>query len=391
MQGAACFHWRSSGSLTIVIRRCFSAVLLGVALGTGVFAQQPAQEKNPSTTVQLPPAPLLPQSLGTWTLTDQKPAVTDTGLNDVINKELGVKRSQAGVYTSGKNQLSIVATQYMDATGAYAAFASLRQAGTHAAPAKIGNEAEVKGNEVLFWSGPTLVSASFQTQPDYKALETLTNGLPKLGGAAGRAPGLLSYLPKSGLRAESVKYAVGPATYQHDGGQLNPSIVDFSKSPEITTGQYPHGTFVAIYYPTPTIAGDRSRALLKDLLDHLPAGATTDSIAVRRAGPIVAITYGQFTAEEAKKLLDQVHYETNVTWNKPEGYISEASKAARLLVNIILGVFAMGLAALVLGAFFGGGRALIRVLQGKPASSMHDAEFIHLDLRQDAPPPPRQN
>jgi hypothetical protein len=34
---------------------------------------------------------------------------------------------------------------------------------------------------------------------------------------------------------------------------------------------------------------------------------------------------------------------------------------------------------LVLGLFFGGGRALIRVLQGKPAAS--EPEFLRIDLR----------
>ncbi len=382
MGTAMCFRWRSGGSLTVVIRRWISAALLGVVVVTGAFAQQ---EQKPAATLQLPAAPLLPQSLGAWTLSSEKPAVT-TASDDAIQKELGVKRTQSGVYLSGKNQLAISATQYIDATGAFAAFAAMRDPGTQPAPGKLGNDSAVKGNTVLFWSGPTLVSATFQAQPDYKALDTLNAGLPKRSGAAGKAPGLLSYLPKHGLRPESIRYALGPATYQRDGGQLNPSVVDFSKSPEIATGQYPHGTIVALYYPTPAIAGDRSRALLKDLLEHLPAGAKAESITVKRAGPIVALTYGQFSAEEAKTLLDQVHYETNISWNKPEGYVSEASKAAKLLVNIILGVGVMCLVALVLGVFFGGGRALIRVLRGKPASSMHDAEFIHLDLRQDLPP-----
>ena len=36
----------------------------------------------------------------------------------------------------------------------------------------------------------------------------------------------------------------------------------------------------------------------------------------------------------------------------------------------------------MLGGFFGGGRALYRVARGKPASSVYDEEFIHLDLRE---------
>jgi hypothetical protein len=37
------------------------------------------------------------------------------------------------------------------------------------------------------------------------------------------------------------------------------------------------------------------------------------------------------------------------------------------------------LAAIVLGLFFGGGRALIRVMQGKPAAT--EPEFLRIDLR----------
>jgi hypothetical protein len=39
-------------------------------------------------------------------------------------------------------------------------------------------------------------------------------------------------------------------------------------------------------------------------------------------------------------------------------------------------------AAILLGGFLGGGRALYRMATGKPASSMYDMEFIHLDLQE---------
>jgi hypothetical protein len=37
-------------------------------------------------------------------------------------------------------------------------------------------------------------------------------------------------------------------------------------------------------------------------------------------------------------------------------------------------------AALILGLFFGGGRALIRMLRGKPVSAVTEEEFISLHL-----------
>jgi len=38
-------------------------------------------------------------------------------------------------------------------------------------------------------------------------------------------------------------------------------------------------------------------------------------------------------------------------------------------------------AAILLGLFLGGGRALYRMARGKPISSVYDTEFIRLDLR----------
>ena len=45
-------------------------------------------------------------------------------------------------------------------------------------------------------------------------------------------------------------------------------------------------------------------------------------------------------------------------------------------------IFVRGLtlAAVILALFFGGGRALIRVMQGKPAAT--EPEFLHIDLRE---------
>jgi hypothetical protein len=38
-------------------------------------------------------------------------------------------------------------------------------------------------------------------------------------------------------------------------------------------------------------------------------------------------------------------------------------------------------AAILLGFFLGGGRALYRIARGKPVSSVFDEEFIRLNLR----------
>ncbi len=102
---------------------------------------------------------------------------------------------------------------------------------------------------------------------------------------------------------------------------------------------------------------------------------------MRRSGPLVAITNGNFSADEARKLLGSVNYTADITWNHPEGYVSEASKTARLLLGIAYLCAILGGTAIILGIFFGGGRAAIRRLRGKPVSTLNDEEFMSLKLR----------
>jgi hypothetical protein len=53
-----------------------------------------------------------------------------------------------------------------------------------------------------------------------------------------------------------------------------------------------------------------------------------------------------------------------------------------LLMGIAGLVIIGSAAAILLGFFLGGGRALWRIAHGKPASSVYDEEFIHIDLRE---------
>ena len=65
---------------------------------------------------------------------------------------------------------------------------------------------------------------------------------------------------------------------------------------------------------------------------------------------------------------------------------SEVAKTAKLLMGIASLTIILGLAAVLLGFFLGGGRAMYRVMRGKPASSAMEEEFIALDLNKPAEP-----
>ena len=106
-----------------------------------------------------------------------------------------------------------------------------------------------------------------------------------------------------------------------------------------------------------------------------------DSLLTRRSGPIVAVISGSLPATTAHKLLNQINYQADVVWNNPQGYISDGSKVARLILGIFALTGILGGAAILLGLFLGGGRALYRIARGQPASAFQEeTEFIRLNL-----------
>ena len=314
-------------------------------------------------------APLLPNTFRGWSVTGTPPVSKDA-VNSGVLKEDGIGRSQAATYTSGANRLSLQAWQFGDATGAYGAFTFYRQPQMHAE--KLGQEGAADGGHFVFWSGTTVVDAVFSrpASDEENVLTTLAGLLPKAAGGAGVPPSLPGYLPKAGLNAASVRYAIGPAAYAQMGGTVPASAIDFSQDAEAVTGQYGAQTLTLILYPTPQIA----EAHLKAMQGAAQAGPGIGGLA-KRSGPLLAVVSGG-----DQKLLDAVHFNDLVTINHPEGYVSEGAKMYRLLFGITMLTTMLVLAAVLLGLFLGGGRAMLRVIRGKPISSMSDDEIITLHL-----------
>jgi hypothetical protein len=169
--------------------------------------------------------------------------------------------------------------------------------------------------------------------------------------------------------------------------------VDFPSSAEAVTALYSDrggdGQVTLLIYPTPQLAAAR----LRDIDAFLKAGnaqatwpqplaeSRPGSILTRRSGPIVAVVSGSLPEAVAHKLINQINYQADIVWNNPQGYISDGSKVARLILGIFALTGILGGAAILLGLFLGGGRAIVRVLRGKPASAFQEeTEFIRLNL-----------
>jgi hypothetical protein len=382
-----------------------SAVL---AVGSAAVQAQAAPAKNTAssgvTHLVLPPVPkaLLPESFAGWLSPDAPKKVTDAAEADPSNaaalKEYSFTDAALGSYKRGAETLSLHALRFHDASGAYGAYSFYRHNGWP--KEEIGTGATSNHNRVLFWVGNVLVDASFSriSPMSGSELRELAGQLPKPEGGEALTPPILANLPQTGLPqlkldGQTTHYALGPASYTGSGGVLPTEVVGFDRGAETVTANYSLRSGVAtltlIDYPTPQMAAvqeTKIREYIKAGKQAQPAwpkplmDSDLASLEVRRSGPLVALVSGDAIPEESHKLLALVHYESELM-SIPQPGESEALKTGKLLMGIALFVVVGSSAAILLGFFLGGFRALYRKARGKPVSSVYDVEFTSLNLR----------
>lgn len=345
-----------------------------------------------------PPAELLPASFAGWQHSANAPApqgpLSLTTVSKQALEECSPLRSQVNAYTHAGRTMRVEAIEFGDRTGAYSAFTLVERPDMR--PAKdLGSSAAIGESAVLFTDGDSVVLASPATDADLPALRDLAKVLPKVTDSRGVAPLLPSFVPDAHLVPGSLRYALGPATYAAEGGVLPANSLGWSKSAEAVTASYDtkhgHETLTLLLYPTPQIAQAFERALSNGVKGLGPSFANAQ---VHRDQELVMVASGTLTATDAQAMLSDVHMKQTVAVDRymPPVFHNEVQKTFSLLENIaILSGVLMG-AAVLLGLFLGGGRAAIRVLQGKPAAA--EPEFLSLHLapqnaapRYDTPPP----
>jgi hypothetical protein len=381
-----------------------ASLTCAAACAFGQAEQPTAAEKKSATTIMLPPSPkaLLPEAFDGWVSAQPSTVLTDAAQADAANatalREYGFTSGLLANYKREGETLSVRALRFEDASGAYGAYSFYRQNGWP--KEAIGDGAASDNKRVLFWKGSVVVDSTFSKIGPMSAgeMREIARELPVPSGNRAMAPPILASLPQASLDHQTTHYALGPAGYAGPAGApfgvLPPSLVSFDKGAETVTANYSlvsgPATLTIIDYPTPQIAQAQETAIRA----YLKAGSKaqpswpkplTDSdvasLEVRRSGPLVVVVSGDAIPEESHRLLESAHYEADLT-AVPQPVESEVLKTGRLLLGIASLCIIGAAAAIILGGFFGGGRALYRVATGKPASSVFDEEFIHLDLKE---------
>jgi hypothetical protein len=350
---------------------------IAVAMAAGALAQT-------VVTITEPAGPLLPGSFGEWkaagTPIANLPAYSLTTVNKAALEECGPERSAVKDYVRGGKTLHVEAVQFGDRTGAYSAFTLVERAGMETG-SQLGTDTAMGDGAVLFTAGTTVVLVSPATAADVAALKPLALGLPKVVGNKGVAPLLPALVLSEDLVKGSVRYALGAETYAAEGGVLPANSLGWDKSAEAVTAQYANKgkqeALTLLLYPTPEIAAAMTKTIQGGLGSLGPGFAAAK---VRREGELVVLASGGYAAEDAERMVNSVHLRQQVSMDKTPGpeFHAEVHKTFSLLVNILVLSGLLMAISLTLAIFFGGGRALVRVLQGKPAAA--EPEFLSLHL-----------
>lgn len=359
-----------------------SRLLCASLIGAAAFSLQ-AQNQ---TAVNLSPK-LLPDTFGAWKIGSAPIAPVPEPDASLVNakkaalEEANPQRSQVSDYYLNGRHMHVEAIEFADRTGAYSAYTLVKPPNMREGK-DVGAQDSVGDNAVLFTDSASLVLAFPATNADFPALKALSGALPKAAGNKGIDPLLPSFVPSKGLVNGSIRYATGPATYSAQGGVLPANSIGWEKSAEAVTASYAdkHGkeTLTLLLYPTPTLAGAHQHAIERTMSGMGPSFANAK---VRRELELVMLASGDFPADEAQKLVENIHMRQQLSFDKDVQPVfhTEVQKTASLLVNIAV-LCGIGMAAAVLlGLFLGGGRAAIRVMRGKPAAVEPEFLSLHLD------------
>ena len=374
-------------------RSAFVLAALVTTFSITTLGAQTAPATAPArTTVALSPA-LLPASFGGYATNVEmasvpaKPSFSLSTANKAALEECGPQQSSVETYSNGSRRFTVEAVEFKDASGALGAASMLAQPGMREVKS-LGTLALAGDGGVIFVTGAVTAVVFPATPADLPALQSLAALMPKPVGSQALQPLLPSLLPSRGLMPGSLRYALGPRSYMADGGVLPAAGLGWDKEAEAVTGKYSDRrgteTLTLLLYPTPTIAAAHGRAV--DALLH-GLGPSFVNAKTRREGSLLAVANGSFSPEATQALVENTHLRQILSTDKamPTPDVIETRKTFGLLANVILFSGVLGLAAFLLALFLGGGRALVRILRGKPAAT--EAEFLslHLDPQNAAP------
>jgi hypothetical protein len=313
---------------------------------------------------------VLPSSFDGWKASEPSVIIPSARLDQTLGsdaaifREYSVKSLERRAYVQDIRSATITLYRLRDPSAAYGAYTFLRD--DSLTPVTLGSFGSVSRERALIVIGDLLVDVVAKpTRPSDAELKLLAGFLDE---AADHTPfpTIGGYLPQQGLVHRSEHYVLGPlalAQYVPLGAD---DWVGFDHSAETIVARYrlagKDATLLVASYPTQQIAADKFAAMLRRFVFDPPGGVPAGQTVLfgKRSSSLVAIVIGAPSREAANTLLDQIHYESQVTWNEPKQTITDPTIGG-FIAGAFLGTGAIMLLAIAAGLGFGGIRVLAKI------------------------------
>jgi hypothetical protein len=305
----------------------------------------------------------LPQRFSGWesknAQTISTPQLGSAAGNDAaVYREYGFLGAERREYSKGGAKLTVTLWRMQDATGSYGLLTYLSQPGMTAT--KNGEDITVSGPSLaLIQRGPYLLEAMGEGLAPAD-ISTLSGGIPSVKGRESLPPPLPGFLPEQGIVPQSARFIIGPAAFGRVVEEIPAREIGFDTGAEAAVANYRAGDrdaqLLLVSYATPQLAGKK----LKDF-QALPALSKTDNgktLFIERKGSLIAFVMGAKDLAATEKLLAQIPYESDITWNE---YVPPRKENAG---KFMMAIFSLAgfllLFSFVAGIAFGGVRLLAK-------------------------------
>jgi len=338
-----------------------------------------------------PPA-ILPFSFAGWTSTAPATAIPPTSVDSLLGqdsaafREYILKSIEQRTYTQGGQSVSITLYRLRDPSSAYGAYTFLRN--DSLSPVDLGSYASTSTDRALIVVGEMLLDVTVpakQPRPTDADLKQLADTLDKRADHT-PYPFIGEHLPVKGRVRNSERYVIGPLSLAHFVPLGTDDWAGFDHSAETILAHYQVSgkdeTLLITSYPTQQIAAfEFARMLRRFTFD--PPGAVPPGQTVlfgKRVSSFIAVVANAPSQQAANKVLDQVTYASNVTWDEPKQTLTEPGISS-MIVEAFLGTGAIMVFAVAAGIGFGGLRVLAKIfLPNKIFDREKQIEILQLGI-----------
>jgi hypothetical protein len=245
------------------------------------------------------------------TLTD--PASLSEVPDGPLFADVGFEKYSSRVYAlAGSGTLSIEVVHLKDNRAAYSLLTLLRKGDIVAGPP--GDLYSNQADGLVFSRGDFWVRIQEEGGPADLARRVARSVSNRIGERGPGTPMLISHFPKTGLEPSTVRYFLGPKSYDTFAGSVAGQRLKFAADMEVAQAQYAlegmKGLLSLVSFPTNQLAEQAF-----DDGAGLEHGIGDDSrIYLKRTGPLLGVLEGSFDAPSAQKILDSIQFSYAIKW-----------------------------------------------------------------------------